>query len=576
MRARLFTGYLVLILISIMITGFITLKFTEQNYMDMTEERLVENAKVIKEYIISYADERALEDFAVGFSRQFGIRLTIIAPDGSVTLDTSKDASTMEKHTNRPEIASARRGEVGKNIRYSDTLDTNMMYVAIPLQEENEVLRLAVPLDTVQSKIRHQWRIIILALLVALGIAVYQGNHFSAGVTKPVLEMVDLSHRIARGEFGRMAEGQYRDEMEELVYAFNSMASRLKQSIGELKANSLKLEAILSSISDGVIAVDSYMRIILINPTAKRLFRLEENVLGEYFLEVFHFDQFYIMLQKIMNKKETSTMELILNQGDEKILRVNGAPILEESNFLGAVILVQDITELRKLEQVRTDFVANVSHELKTPLTSIKGFVETLRGGAIENKETAVKFLDIIQIEADRLSRLINDILSLSELESSRNSLLADKINIAAIARDTLDMMKAYADTKNITLENSVLQDEVWIHGSADRIKQMLINLVDNAIKYTPTGGKVTVMLEDLKDTVICRVRDTGIGIAEEHIPRLFERFYRVDKGRSRSQGGTGLGLAIVKHIVLSMKGRIEVKSQVGKGSEFSIFIPKA
>jgi two-component system phosphate regulon sensor histidine kinase PhoR len=247
----------------------------------------------------------------------------------------------------------------------------------------------------------------------------------------------------------------------------------------------------------------------------------------------------------------------------------------DEQGMRGAVLLIQDITEMKQLEEVRKDFVANVSHELKTPLTSIQGFIETLQNGALENRETAYKFLNIIQLESDRLSRLINDILSLSELESGKGSKLIEKINLVEIVQETLEMMKSYAKTKQISIGSVFACNPIWIQANRDRVKQMLINLIDNAIKYTLEGGSVTVLVEELGDKVVLRVRDTGIGIAKEHIPRIFERFYRVDKSRSRSQGGTGLGLAIVKHIILSMKGRIEVSSELGKGSEFIIHIPK-
>ncbi len=226
------------------------------------------------------------------------------------------------------------------------------------------------------------------------------------------------------------------------------------------------------------------------------------------------------------------------------------------------------------MEQMRSDFAANVSHELKTPLTSIKGFVETLLEGAVEDTGTAKKFLEIIGIETDRLSRLINDVLSLSEIELKKGSTFSKRINISLILKDTIEMMKSHARVKEISLGHLFASDEIWINANIDRIKQMAINLIDNAIKYTPQGGSVTVLLEDIGDKIVLRVRDTGIGIAKEHIPRIFERFYRVDKGRSRTMGGTGLGLAIVKHIVKSMNGHIEVYSEPGRGTEFAVHIP--
>ena len=256
-------------------------------------------------------------------------------------------------------------------------------------------------------------------------------------------------------------------------------------------------------------------------------------------------------------------------------LRLYVSPMKQDDVVVGAVALVEDITELRRLEQVRTDFAANVSHELKTPLTSIKGFVETLQAGAINQPEMAQKFLNIIMMEADRLTRLINDILSISKLESGDDQVTNERIRLDKMASDVVDMLSIHAKEKEITLHTSIDPDPVVIWGNPDRVEQMLINLVDNGIKYNKPGGSVTVKVFDNEKNVNLLVSDTGIGIAEEHIPRLFERFYRVDKGRSRSMGGTGLGLAIVKHIVMSMNGLIEVHSKLGEGTEFLVTLPK-
>jgi len=280
------------------------------------------------------------------------------------------------------------------------------------------------------------------------------------------------------------------------------------------------------------------------------------------------------VLQNVVNKGNKSTITIQTKLEEPKIVKIDVALLKIDGLTVGAVMLMQDITELHKLEQMRSDFAANVSHELKTPLTSIKGFVETLLEGAVEDSGTAKRFLEIIRIETDRLSRLINDILSLSEIELKKGNTFSKRINISAILIDTIEMMKSHARAKEISLGHYFANDEVWLNANTDRIKQMAINLIDNAIKYTPQGGSITVLLENPGDRIILRVKDTGIGIAKEHIPRIFERFYRVDKGRSRTMGGTGLGLAIVKHIVKSLNGHIEVNSDPGKGTEFVIHIP--
>ena len=576
MRARLFSVYLLLIVIAISFTGVLSIHFTKTIYYRMVEARLLDNAKILRDYIIRHADPAAYDQIAKEYGKAYGIRLTIIDADGTVLADSCGDILEMEPHDTRPEIQDARRERgAGWSTRYSYTLGKYMMYLALPLDTGAGFVRVAMPLSEIQSSLQAQWRNVLLTLMIAFAIAIYQGHRFSLYVTKPVLEMVSLSQAMARGSFDRRIETKTLDEMGQLGEAFNAMAAKLEQSVGELRDNNLKLQAILSSMVDGILAVDMNLDIILINPTAKELFHLEEDCLGRYFLEVFRNSQMDRLLQQVLYRDAVSAIEMTTEPPKERIIRIHGAPIKEEGETVGAVVLAQDITELRRLEQVRTDFVANVSHELKTPLTSIMGFVETLKEGAMDQPDTARRFLDIIQIETERLARLINDILSLSELEFKKSQRYHARINMAAVVRETLEMMKTYARSKTISLGHLFSRNDIYIQGSPDRIKQMVINLVDNAIKYTPNGGSVTVLLEEFPERVVLRVRDTGIGIANEHIPRLFERFYRVDKGRSRSLGGTGLGLAIVKHIVLSMKGEIQVNSEPGKGTEFTIVLPK-
>lgn len=578
MRRRILLTYVVLIsFITIVIGGF-SLSFTSRNYLTMMQERLHDNGQIIGQYILNNREAGSVDELCRDIKKRLGIRLTILTADGDVIGDSDANIDTMQNHRNRPEVQKALKGETGRAIRYSNTLATDMMYVAIPVDIDGQllILRTAMPLTQVYNNLRSQLRNITIALLFAFLIALYQASRFSTYLTRPILEMVDISDKIAKGDFSRKVQASTKDEIAKLAEAFNSMAEKLEHNIAQLRDKNLELESILTNIIDGIIVLDDQYRIILINPAACRLFNIEGEVIGKYFLEVLMESRIDRLVEQVIDNNEKSSIEIVLKKEDSsKILKISGAPMENVKGKRGAILLIQDITEIRQLEEVRKDFVANVSHELKTPLTSIQGFVETLQSGALENKEVAYKFLNIIQLEADRLSRLINDILSLSELESGKGNKLVEKINLVEIVQDTLEMMKSHAKVRQISLASVFARNPIWIRGNKDRVKQMLINLVDNAIKYTQEGGSVTVLVEDLKHKVVLRVRDTGIGIAREHIPRIFERFYRVDKSRSRSQGGTGLGLAIVKHIVLSMKGKIEVSSEQGKGTEFIIHIPK-
>jgi len=416
--------------------------------------------------------------------------------------------------------------------------------------------------------------ILLFTLLTAMGMGTFFAGKFSDEINNAAARMAKLVKRS-------LSEDANNSDFSEISYEFAQLAQAISEvhTVADLREkelinNNKELKAILEDISNGIVAVDAQSNILLANPAAKELFGINDDVTGRYFLEVFFDSRLDRALLNVVNKGIKSSITIRTKLEEPKIVKIDAAPLRIDGLTVGAVMLMQDITELHKLEQMRSDFAANVSHELKTPLTSIKGFADTLLEGAVEDMGTAKKFLEIIGIEADRLSRLINDILSLSEIELNKGNTFSKRINISAILKDTIEMMKSHARAKEISLGYLFANDEVWLNANIDRIKQMAINLIDNAIKYTPQGGSITILLEDPGDRIIIRVKDTGIGIAGEHIPRIFERFYRVDKGRSRTMGGTGLGLAIVKHIVKSMNGHIEVNSEPGKGTEFTIHIP--
>jgi len=310
---------------------------------------------------------------------------------------------------------------------------------------------------------------------------------------------------------------------------------------------------------------------------ACKIFNIKsEEAKGRYILEAIRDVHLESMARSVIANDSSLSDDIeIMTDNHQLILRVSISPLETNSGISGAVISLEDITELKQLEQVKADLVANMSHEIKTPLTSIKGFTETLLDGAMDDHETCKRFLTIINSEADRMSRLISDSLTLSRLENQEQNIGYEQVNIYNVISNVLSMLDTSAEAKNISITFNAQTPEMTIEGDEDRIHQLMLNLIDNAIKYTPANGKVTVTLRDEGDNVLISVKDTGIGIAKEHIPRLFERFYRVDKGRSRNMGGTGLGLAIVKHVVMSMNGTIDVDSKLGEGTEFIVHLPK-
>lgn len=365
----------------------------------------------------------------------------------------------------------------------------------------------------------------------------------------------------------------------EAVSEYNAIIARMQNRIFQQRSRNHALSVVMTQIQNGIIAVDQDLRVMLLTPVAKKLLGIVGNPEGMPVREASKDVNLDEVFKEAMQQCGVYTNDVAarttVGRG-HRPLRLYVSPMRNDGKVVGALAMVEDITELRRLEQVRTDFAANVSHELKTPLTSIRGFVETLEAGAIDNPPMAHKFLRIIMLETERLTRLINDILSISKLESGDTEVAIERIRLDKVAYDVCDMLTIHAGEKQVTIDAHMNQKPTFIMGNPDRVEQMLINLVENAIKYNRPGGSVTVQVFSNDKEANVTISDTGIGIAEEHLPRMFERFYRVDKGRSRQMGGTGLGLAIVKHIVRSMNGEIEVHSKLGEGTEFLITLPLA
>ena len=363
------------------------------------------------------------------------------------------------------------------------------------------------------------------------------------------------------------------------ITEYNAIISRIQDRIFKQKNRNHVLSTVMSQMQNGIVAVNQDLNVIFITPVAKKLLGVSGNPENMHINDISKDVKLDEVFTEAMHQEGVYTNEVAARTAmgrGHRPLRLYVSPMRQDDQVVGALAIVEDITELRRLEQVRTDFAANVSHELKTPLTSIRGFVETLQAGAIDHPEMAHKFLKIIMMETERLTRLINDILSISKLESGDNEVATERIRLDKKAFDICEMLMIHAQEKEVTINCHLNREPVFIIGNPDRVEQLLINLTENAIKYNKPGGSVTVQVFANDQEANVTISDTGIGIAEENLPRLFERFYRVDKGRSRQMGGTGLGLAIVKHIVRSMNGEIEVHSKLGEGTEFLVTLPLA
>ena len=394
---------------------------------------------------------------------------------------------------------------------------------------------------------------------------------------KMIKQVMTTLDQFSDGNFDARIEHFRENDRDAAEY--NAIISRIQDRVFRQTSRNHVLSSVMSQMQNGIVAVDQHLNLIFITSVAKKLLGIVGNPEFKKITEVSKDVKLDDVFIEAMRQDGVYTNEVAARTAmgrGHRPLRLYVSPMRRDNNVVGALAIVEDITELRRLEQVRTDFAANVSHELKTPLTSIRGFVETLQAGAIDNPEMAHKFLKIIMLETERLTRLINDILSISKLESGNDEVATERIRLDKKAFEVCEMLSIHAQEKQVTMNYGLNSEPVYIIGNPDRVEQLLINLTENAIKYNVPGGSVTVQVFANNQEANVTISDTGIGIAEENLPRLFERFYRVDKGRSRQMGGTGLGLAIVKHIVRSMNGEIEVHSKLGEGTEFLITLPLA
>lgn len=587
MQRRIFFNIIIVLILGVVICGVLSARIAEKNIVQSIENSMVTEASLVRELLGErlIGSRDGVDLYTDKIKQTTNSRITIVDVQGNVIIDTEKDFSGMDNHADRPEIVASLKGETGKSIRNSNTLKVDFIYVAQPILEAGKVVgavRLAKPLYEINSISLSLYVSVFVAVIIGVAAATLLGYKISVNITKPVKEITYTASKVALGYFDNRININTKDEIGILANSINDMASRLNDTITSLQDKNLKLEAIMSSVVNGIIAIDNAERVLFINSTAESLLKItSKDVVGKHFLQVVRNNSIDNYLKEIFENRKFFDTEITIAGPEEKVLKLYGNPIkrTNENNIEGIIITIQDITELRKLENVRTEFVANVSHELKTPLTSIKGFVETLKTGDIDDKQDEIRFLNIIEDEADRLYRLINDILCLSELEQKKAKLINEEIRVDEAVKAVLSVLKNQSEKKNIKLTMQVEEKLRNPFGDTDKFKQMLINLVDNSIKYTPENGIVRVeaynrINEAGQDRIIIKVTDNGIGIPKQHIPRLFERFYRVDKARSRNVGGTGLGLAIVKHIVILLNGEIEVDSEVGKGTEFRIILP--
>jgi two-component system, OmpR family, phosphate regulon sensor histidine kinase PhoR len=526
------------------------------------------------------------QSFVARVAKSSGARVTLIATDGRVVGESERsaeDLKLLENHAARPEVKAALQGRLGHDLRRSATLDAPLLYVALPVRDAGRVigvLRLALSLSAVTASYATLHQVMLaggaVALIVALGIGVFVAGR----VTRPVVEMQSIARQMSEGNFRVRAPTRSIDEIGTLGRSLNIMATRLREKIEDLEQERAKVTAILDGMVEGVIGVDGHEHIALMNESARAIFKLGAlRAERKPFLEVVRNAELHEVFR--MTRAATPGVvvhrEVSLTSPTERVLQVHAVPLSLAGGEIGVAMVLHDVTELRRLEQVRTGFMANVSHELRTPLTAIHGYVETLLSGALDEPENARKFLEIVHRQTERLGRLINDLTDLSNIELGKVSLHLAPTRLDEILDAVLAVIQPRAHAGGVAVSLEMPGGLPPVRADHDRLAQILINLVDNAVKYTPRGGAVRIRAGETGPAMVeVSVEDTGVGIPPSDLPRVTERFYRVDKARSRELGGTGLGLAIVKHLVVAHGGELRIQSELERGTTVRFTLPRS
>ena len=581
------------LIIAVMLFGiyfYLNKSLREYSYQRI-ETNLIKQISFAKSYLEeNFAEEfRAyeLDKIADKIGRDLGLRVTIISVDGTVFGDSELDGEKLvkvENHLYRPEVQQALKGfsiaksGIGKNKRFSATVKKDMLYIASVFGKNKPqgIVRLSLPLSEIELISNRLKKTLTISLFLAFIMAVIISFVVSLFISKPAREMASAAKAVASGDFSKRISISTKDEIGDLAKTFNFMSHQIKTRIEDVTTSKSRLEAVLLSMFEGVMVVDIKGTILLMNQTLKDFLLVKGDPVGKKPLEVIR----NIEIQEIADnglrlKQGVESREISVFLQEEKILLLHATAIIRDGKPEGTVLVFHDITGLRHLEKIRREFVANVSHELRTPVSSIKGYAETLLEGAMDDKENATDFLKIIHSDSERLARLIDDLLDLSKIESGKLKSSLTPCAVDPIIKRVVSSLNKQAKEKSIKIQTYIPKDISDILADEARIAQVLLNLTDNAIKYTENEGLVTISAKEKDGVVQVDVTDTGIGISGKDIPRLFERFYRVDKARSRALGGTGLGLSIVKHIVHAHNGEISVQSVLGQGSTFSFTIAK-
>lgn len=505
-------------------------------------------------------------------------RVTLVDAQGRVFADSEKDTAGLENHFSRPELQEARLKGKGKSIRFSQTIGVDMLYVAVPMKSGSQItgyVRLARPLHDVQSMIDKVYQSVFLAMMIVAVIALFVALFFSYRLAAPIRAMERFTERLRQGHPVGTIFLETSDETEKLADNINYLVEELQAQVRLANEEKSKLMTAFTSMTEGVLILNAKDKIEFVNEALRDILSQYGDINGKTLMEAFRDVALQKAFLKFKEKHSTVIEEITLGSNLEPvILSVSVSSVHNYPDEEKTMLVFHDVTRLKKLEKIRVDFVANVTHEIRTPLTAIIGYLETIKADTINNIDETKRFVDISLKQAQRLNRLVEDLLVISKVELGELDFRFEEISLRSALDGVIPLFEAKVKLKNITIRNKVPENDVTIRADRDRLTQILVNVLDNAVKFTPAFGSVEIENEQKDNQAVLTIADTGVGIPKEEVQRLGERFYRVDRSRSRDLGGTGLGLSIVKHLMMAHGGRMEIESQLGRGTQVSLYFP--
>jgi len=577
-RWRIAIPYVILFMLVMTGLSLYISDFIYHTELNELESKLTSEARLLggtlEQRIIGEFPSHGLDVLAKEWSDDLGVRVTLIAADGEVVGESNEDRATMDNHLQRPEIQQALLEGMGRSIRFSRTLGADMLYIALPVVKDAEVLgyvRLAIALDQIEAKVSSLRKTILTGTLIATILAILLGVVVAEYTTRPLRDLAKTTQHISLDAHSDQLIPTTVDEVGQLAGAINAMRVQLRAQYGRLDTERKKLVAVLKQLSDGVMIVDEMGKVQMVNPAAQRMFSVKEgDALDRSLPSVVRHHQIIDLWRKCLESGENQVTSLEV-PGKHQIFQVEAIPLVH--TLPGSVLLVvNDLTHLRRLETVRRDFISNISHELRTPLASLKALAETLQESALDDPPAARRFLNRIEAEVDALSLMVQELLELSRIESGKVPLELKPVPPQDLLTSAIERLQLQSENSGIQVQLHCPADLPLVLADPPRIEQVVVNLLHNAIKFTPAGGNITLSAESSEDIILFSIKDTGSGISAEDLPRIFERFFKAD--RARSGGGTGLGLAISRHLVEAHGGRIWAESLEGHGSTFYFTIP--